>query len=55
LRFAWNCAITQKLISISYPALRGVDYGVEAGRFGVVYHLSSIPYHLQLFEDKQGE
>jgi NADH-quinone oxidoreductase subunit C len=28
--------------------LSGVDYGVEAGRFGVVYHLSSIPYHLQL-------
>ncbi len=28
--------------------LTGVDYGVEAGRFGVVYHLSSIPYNLQL-------
>ncbi len=28
--------------------LSGVDYGVEAGRFGVVYHLSSIPYRLQL-------
>ncbi|GAA4309254.1 NADH-quinone oxidoreductase subunit C [Mucilaginibacter gynuensis] len=28
--------------------LSGVDYGVEAGRFGVVYHLSSIPYKLQL-------
>ncbi|MBD1362766.1 NADH-quinone oxidoreductase subunit C [Mucilaginibacter sp. ZT4R22] len=28
--------------------LSGVDYGVEAGRFGVVYHLSSIPYNLQL-------
>ncbi|WP_121248025.1 NADH-quinone oxidoreductase subunit C [Mucilaginibacter phyllosphaerae] len=28
--------------------LTGVDYGVEAARFGVVYHLSSIPYHLQL-------
>jgi NADH-quinone oxidoreductase subunit C len=28
--------------------LTGVDYGVEAGRFGVVYHLSSIPYKLQL-------
>ncbi|MEO8887538.1 MAG: NADH-quinone oxidoreductase subunit C, partial [Mucilaginibacter sp.] len=28
--------------------LTGVDYGVEAGRFGVVYHLASIPYHLQL-------
>jgi NADH-quinone oxidoreductase subunit C len=28
--------------------LSGVDYGVEAGRFGVVYHLSSIPYSLQL-------
>jgi NADH-quinone oxidoreductase subunit C len=28
--------------------LSGVDHGVEAGRFGVVYHLSSIPYKLQL-------
>lgn len=28
--------------------LTGVDYGIEAGRFGVVYHLTSIPYHLQL-------
>jgi len=28
--------------------LTGVDYGIEAGRFGVVYHLASIPYHLQL-------
>ncbi|TFF39778.1 NADH-quinone oxidoreductase subunit C [Mucilaginibacter psychrotolerans] len=28
--------------------LSGVDYGVEAGRFGVVYHLSSIPYNLKL-------
>ena len=28
--------------------LGGVDYGVEAGRFGVVYHLASIPYKTQL-------
>ncbi|MDB5030439.1 MAG: dehydrogenase subunit [Mucilaginibacter sp.] len=28
--------------------LTGVDYGVEDGRFGVVYHLASIPYKLQL-------
>jgi NADH-quinone oxidoreductase subunit C len=28
--------------------LTGVDYGVEAGIFGVVYHLSSIPYQTQL-------
>jgi NADH-quinone oxidoreductase subunit C len=28
--------------------LSGVDYGVEAGRFGVVYHLTSIPYQTQL-------
>ena len=28
--------------------LSGVDYGVEAGRFGVVYHLASIPYQMQL-------
>ncbi|MES2427652.1 MAG: NADH-quinone oxidoreductase subunit C [Bacteroidota bacterium] len=28
--------------------LTGVDYGVEAGRFGVVYHLASMPYQLQL-------
>src|ERR1700754_1629353 len=28
--------------------LTGVDYGVDDGRFGVVYHLASIPYHLQL-------
>lgn len=28
--------------------ITGVDYGVEAGRFGVVYHLASIPYKLQL-------
>jgi len=24
--------------------LSGVDYGIEAGRFGVVYHLASIPW-----------
>jgi len=28
--------------------ITGVDYGVEAGRFGVVYHLASIPYQTQL-------
>ncbi|WP_426671744.1 NADH-quinone oxidoreductase subunit C [Mucilaginibacter sp. McL0603] len=28
--------------------LSGVDYGVEAGRFGVVYHLASIPFQTQL-------
>jgi NADH-quinone oxidoreductase subunit C len=28
--------------------LSGVDYGIEAGRFGVVYHLASIPYQMQL-------
>ncbi|TWR31645.1 NADH-quinone oxidoreductase subunit D [Mucilaginibacter pallidiroseus] len=28
--------------------LTGVDYGVEADKFGVVYQLSSIPYGLQL-------
>ncbi|HEY4327139.1 MAG TPA: NADH-quinone oxidoreductase subunit C [Mucilaginibacter sp.] len=28
--------------------LTGVDYGVEASRFGVVYHLASIPYQTQL-------
>lgn len=28
--------------------LSGMDYGVEAGRFGVVYHLASIPYQTQL-------
>ena len=28
--------------------LTGVDYGVDAGRFGVVYHLASIPYQTQL-------
>ena len=28
--------------------LSGVDYGVEANRFGVVYHLASIPYQNQL-------
>jgi NADH-quinone oxidoreductase subunit C len=28
--------------------LSGVDYGAEDGRFGVVYHLASIPYHHQL-------
>src|SRR6201996_3656289 len=28
--------------------LSGVDYGVESGRFGVVYHLASIPYQTQL-------
>jgi NADH-quinone oxidoreductase subunit C len=28
--------------------LSGVDYGVEAGRFGVVYQLASIPYQTQL-------
>jgi NADH-quinone oxidoreductase subunit C len=28
--------------------LTGVDYGIDSGRFGVVYNLSSIPYHLQL-------
>jgi NADH-quinone oxidoreductase subunit C len=29
-------------------SLTGVDYGVEAARFGVVYHLASIPYKTQL-------
>jgi NADH-quinone oxidoreductase subunit C len=29
-------------------SLSGVDYGVEAGKFGVVYHLASIPYKTQL-------
>jgi len=28
--------------------LTGVDYGVTANRFGVVYHLASIPYQTQL-------
>ena len=28
--------------------LTGVDYGTETNRFGVVYHLSSIPYQTQL-------
>src|SRR3569623_1675347 len=28
--------------------LSGVDYGLEAGRFGVVYHLASIPWQTQL-------
>ena len=28
--------------------LTGVDYSVEDGRFGVVYHLTSMPYQLQL-------
>jgi NADH-quinone oxidoreductase subunit C len=28
--------------------LSGVDYGIEARRFGVVYNLASIPYQTQL-------
>jgi NADH-quinone oxidoreductase subunit C len=28
--------------------LTGVDYGADAGKFGVVYHLASIPYQAQL-------
>jgi NADH-quinone oxidoreductase subunit C len=28
--------------------LSGVDYGTETNRFGVVYHLASIPYKTQL-------
>lgn len=28
--------------------ISGVDYGVEVNRFGVVYHLTSIPYKTQL-------
>jgi len=28
--------------------LTGVDYGAETNRFGVVYHLASIPYQTQL-------
>jgi len=28
--------------------LTGVDHGADDGRFEVVYHLSSIPHHLQL-------
>jgi len=28
--------------------LSGVDYGEQDGRFGVVYHITSIPYRLQL-------
>lgn len=29
-------------------SITGVDYGVETNRFGVVYHLASIPYQTQL-------
>jgi NADH-quinone oxidoreductase subunit C len=29
-------------------SLTGVDYGTETNRFGVVYHLASIPYQIQL-------
>ena len=29
-------------------SITGVDYGLEPGRFGVVYHLASIPYQTQL-------
>ena len=29
-------------------SITGVDYGVEINRFGVVYHLASIPYQTQL-------
>jgi NADH-quinone oxidoreductase subunit C len=29
-------------------SITGVDYGVEINRFGVVYHLASIPYQSQL-------
>lgn len=29
-------------------SVTGVDYGVESGRFGVVYHLASIPFQTQL-------
>lgn len=29
-------------------SLTGVDYGLETNRFGVVYHLASIPYQTQL-------
>ncbi len=29
-------------------SITGVDYGIEANRFGVVYHLASIPYQTQL-------
>jgi len=28
--------------------LSGIDYGTETNRFGVVYHLASIPYKTQL-------
>lgn len=28
--------------------LSGVDYGTEVNRFGVVYHLTSMPYQMQL-------
>jgi NADH-quinone oxidoreductase subunit C len=28
--------------------LSGVDYGVEAGRFGIIYNLASIPFQTQL-------
>ncbi|MDR3696528.1 NADH-quinone oxidoreductase subunit C [Mucilaginibacter sp.] len=29
-------------------SITGVDYGIESGRFGVVYHLASIPLQTQL-------
>jgi NADH-quinone oxidoreductase subunit C len=29
-------------------SLTGVDYGTDTNRFGVVYHLASIPYQTQL-------
>ena len=28
--------------------LSGIDHGIDDGRFGVVYHLASIPYQTQL-------
>lgn len=28
--------------------LSGIDYGVESRKFGVIYHLASIPYQTQL-------
>ena len=29
-------------------SITGMDYGIETNRFGVVYHLASIPYQTQL-------
>ena len=56
---AWRSIVQQPSVFAVVPfktvcyfdflsSITGMDYGIETNRFGVVYHLASIPYQTQL-------